>query len=76
MTQRWTTVQSEVNRADSAMADAAESLRKARELEVRAQEAIADAYRESAEALERMQRAQKLLEAHGPQHEVPWDGAW
>jgi hypothetical protein len=40
----WTTVQSEVNRADSAMSDAADALRKARQLEAQATAALADAY--------------------------------
>ena len=75
MIQQWTTVQSEVNRADSAIGDAAEALRKARQLEAQATAALADAYQATAAALAQMERAQKLLAEHGPDHEIPYEGA-
>lgn len=71
----WTTVQSEVNRADSAMSDAANALQRARQLEAQATAALADAYNMTAEAIAQMQRAQQLLKEHGPDHEIPYDGA-
>lgn len=70
----WTTVASEVNRADSAMSDAADALRKARQLEAQATVALENAYRATEEALAQMQRAQQLLKEHGPDHEIPYRG--
>lgn len=74
MTQYWTTVRSEVNRADSALLDAAVAVAKAEKLQREAKIAMAVAQQMTQQAKERAAQAQALLEAHGPDHEIPYLG--
>jgi len=72
--QMWTTVQSEVNRADSATLDAAVAMAKAEKLQRDAAVAMAVAQQMTRRAKQRTERARALLEAHGPDHEIPYRG--
>jgi hypothetical protein len=70
----WTTVQSEVNRADSATLDAAVAMAKARKLQQEAAVAMAVAQQMTQRAKQRTERARALLKEHGPDHEIPYRG--
>lgn len=75
MTQQWTTVQSEVNRADSAKLDAAIAMAKAEKLQRHATLVMAVAQAQVDDAKKQTERAQRLLEEYGPDHEIPFEGA-